>query len=432
MKEQSSIPISKIHRASKFVQAGAKIGGNYLKYYKDKVLLGEGDRDQLDEDNAEDIYASLSELKGSALKAAQMLSMDKNLLPTAYANKFQMAQYSAPPLSYPLVIRTFNKHFGKSPSDLFDEFSPSAANAASIGQVHRAKLDGKDLAVKVQYPGVANSVQNDLKMVKPLAARIMNLRVRDLDHYMQEVEDKLLEEADYQLELEQSQEISQAFAHHEMLVFPDYYPELSSDRIITMDWIEGAHIREWLKTNPDQETKNAIGQAMWDFYQFQMHVLKKVHADPHPGNFIITPDNKLAVIDFGCVKVIPDDFHRDYFQFLNPTVLKNKDELLSLFYSLNFIYETDTPEKTRAYYKIFYDMAQLLGKPFHGKTFDFSDEAYFEQIFSMGDKLSKDPLLRNAEKPRGSKHGIYINRTYFGLYNILHDLKATVNITKYE
>ena len=431
MKEQSSIPISKIHRASKFVQAGAKIGGNYLKYYKDKVLLGEGDRDQLDEDNAEDIYASLSELKGSALKAAQMLSMDKNLLPTAYANKFQMAQYSAPPLSYPLVIRTFNKHFGKSPSDLFDEFSPTAANAASIGQVHRAKLDGKDLAVKVQYPGVANSVQNDLKMVKPLAARIMNLRVRDLDHYMQEVEDKLLEEADYKLELEQSQEISQAFADHEMLVFPKYYPDLSSDRIITMDWIEGAHIREWLKTNPDQETKNAIGQAMWDFYQFQMHVLKKVHADPHPGNFIITPDNKLAIIDFGCVKVIPDDFHRDYFQFLNPSVLTNKDELLSLFYSLNFIYETDPPDKTRAYYQIFYDMAQLLGKPFHGSTFDFSDEAYFEQIFSMGDKLSKDPLLRNAEKPRGSKHGIYINRTYFGLYNILHDLQATVNITTY-
>ncbi len=432
MKEQSSIPISKIHRASKFVQAGAKIGSNYLKYYKDKVLLGEGDRDRLDEDNAEDIYASLSELKGSALKAAQMLSMDKSLLPTAYANKFQMAQYSAPPLSYPLVIRTFNKYFGQSPSDLFDAFSPKAANAASIGQVHRAKLDGKDLAVKVQYPGVANSVQNDLKMVKPLAARIMNLKVRDLDHYMQEVEDKLLEEADYRLELQQSQEISLAFADHEMLVFPNYYPELSSDRIITMDWIDGLHIREWLKTNPNQETKNAIGQAMWDFYQFQMHVLKKVHADPHPGNFIITPDNKLAVIDFGCVKIIPDDFHRDYFQFLNPSVLTNKDELLSLFYALNFIYETDAPDKARSYYKIFYDMAQLLGKPFHGETFDFSDEAYFEQIFSMGDKLSKDPLLRNAEKPRGSKHGIYINRTYFGLYNILHDLKATVNITKYE
>ena len=93
--------------------------------------------------------------------------------------------------------------------------------------------------------------------------------------------------------------------------------ELSSDRVITMDWMHGKVLKEFMATNPDQETRNKIGQAMWDFYNFQIHELKEVHADPHPGNFLVTKDNKLAIIDFGCVKKIPEDFYKSYFQLLN-------------------------------------------------------------------------------------------------------------------
>ena len=429
MKEQTSIPISKIHRASKFVHAGAKVGSNYLKYYKNKLLRGEDDKQTLDADNAEDIYASLSELKGSALKAAQMLSMDQSLLPTAYVDKFQMAQYSAPPLSYPLVVRTIQKNFGKKPSEIFDTFQPKASNAASIGQVHQASLGRKKLAVKVQYPGVAGSVKNDLKMVKPFAARIMNLKVRDLDKYMEEVESKLLEEADYQLELRRSQEITRACLHLPNLIFPTYYPELSCGRILTMDWIDGLHLREWLKTNPSQEIKDRIGQAMWDFYDYQIHQLKKVHADPHPGNFIITKDNQLAIIDFGCVKEIPDDFYNAYFQLLSPNLIKDRNQLEALFFELEFLYPTDQKDKREAYFSLFWNMIQLLGKPFHLSEFDFSDKSYFESIYAMADQLTKSPLLRKSEKPRGSQHGIYINRTYFGLYSLLHELGANVRIS---
>src|ERR1044071_3653241 len=103
MKEFEKIPVTKVQRATKFITTGAKIGTNYLKHYGKKLVNPDLTRDQLHEDNATDIYNSLSELKGSALKVAQMLSMDKNLLPQAYQQKFAMAQYSAPPLSYPLV-----------------------------------------------------------------------------------------------------------------------------------------------------------------------------------------------------------------------------------------------------------------------------------------------------------------------------------------
>jgi len=164
---QDNIPTSKMERAMKLVGAGAKIGGNYLKYYAKKTLNADTTKEELHTNNANDIYQSLSQLKGSALKVAQMLSMDKNLLPRAYTDKFALSQYSAPPMSGPLVVRTFQKSVGKSPFDVFDQFETQCTAAASIGQVHKAQKDGKTLAVKVQYPGISDSIQSDLKMVKP-------------------------------------------------------------------------------------------------------------------------------------------------------------------------------------------------------------------------------------------------------------------------
>src|SRR5919205_4547296 len=132
MKEQEGIPITKVARSAKFVKTGFQVGGNYIKHYSKKLFNPELTRDQLNEDNAADIYNSLSELKGSALKIAQMLSMDKNILPRAYQQKFAMAQYSAPPLSFPLVVKTFQNHFGKGPEQIFDTFTRKAVNAASM------------------------------------------------------------------------------------------------------------------------------------------------------------------------------------------------------------------------------------------------------------------------------------------------------------
>ena len=159
MKTIDSIPISKISRASKLVTTGAKVGVNYLKYYGDKITKSEAEaKERLNQNNAEDIYDSLKQLKGSALKVAQMLSMEKSILPQAYVEKFSLSQFSVPPLSPPLVIKTFKKYFGKHPDDLFDTFNATSVNAASIGQVHIAEKDGKKFAVKIQYPGVAESI----------------------------------------------------------------------------------------------------------------------------------------------------------------------------------------------------------------------------------------------------------------------------------
>jgi predicted unusual protein kinase regulating ubiquinone biosynthesis (AarF/ABC1/UbiB family) len=431
-KDQKSIPTSKIARATKFIQTGVKLGGNYVKHYAKKMVNPELTKDELHEDNAKDIYDTLSQLKGSALKVAQMMSMDKNVLPKAYTDRFTMAQYSAPPLSYPLVVKTFKQNLGKTPTEIFDTFSKEAMNAASIGQVHQATLGGKKLAVKIQYPGVADSIKSDLKMVKPFAVRLLNMNEKDLEMYMGEVEDKLLEEADYELELKRSVEISQACKHFPNLFFAEYYPEYSSKRILTMDWLDGLHLPDFLATNPSQDVRNKIGQALWDFYDYQVHTLRAVHADPHPGNFLLTQEGKIGVIDFGCIKEIPTDYYDNYFIIINPHLLTDEATLLKRFKELDFILEQDTIEQQAFFMNIFKEMIRLLGKPFHTDSFDFGNDDYFQEIYQYAEKLARMEELRKTNQARGSRHGLYINRTYFGLYSMLNQLKANITTTKPE
>lgn len=427
MKEQERIPTTKVQRAGKFITTGAKIGSNYLKHYGRKLMDSEVSKDELHHDNARDIYKSLSELKGSALKVAQMLSMDKNLLPTAYQQQFSMAQYAAPPLSYPLVVKTFQSSFGKSPEQIFDTFSKSASNAASIGQVHKARKGEKQFAVKIQYPGVGDSVKSDLAMVKPIALKMFELNPAEYDEYIEEVEARMLEETDYVLELKRSVELSTQSIHIDNVIFPTYYPEFSSSKILTMDWLEGKPLGEALKSTIPAESARLIGQAMWDFYHFQFHTLKTVHADPHPGNFLVTDSGKLGIIDFGCVKAMSDDFHRKYFQLLDPSILQDKARLERAFYELKFIYTDDTVAERTFFIDIFSKLVALLSKPFKTPVFDFSDKAYFDSIYAFGEEVSAMKELRKSKKARGVKDALYINRTYFGLYNILHDLKVTIN-----
>ncbi|MEO9869241.1 ABC1 kinase family protein [Ekhidna sp.] len=430
-KELDRIPIGKVKRASKFVSTGAKVGVNYVKAYSKAAIKGKLDKEELDTENAKDIYNSLSELKGSALKMAQLLSMDQNVLPKAYSDKFAMAQYSAPPLSYPLVKKTFKQNLGKEPNEIFNDFSKTASNAASMGQVHKAELDGKLLAVKVQYPGVGDSIKSDLKLAKPFALKLMNVKGKEVEPYMKEVEGKLLEEADYALELKQSMDFAEKCKNIDGVFFPTYYPELSANQILTMSWLDGEPIGAWMKREQKQEDRDRLGQILWNFYMFQMHELRMMHADPHPGNFIIDEKNDLGVIDFGCIKHIPDDFYDAYFELASNTVLEDAERVNELFKRLEIIRPTDPEKDVKIVTAMFTDLIKLLARPFNDGIFDFSDDSYFTEIYMMGDNLAKDPEMSRLQA-RGSRHFIYFNRTFFGLYNILHALGAKVDCTKID
>ena len=434
MKTLDRIPTGKIERASKLISTGAKIGVNYLKYYGEKITKTEDEaKGNLNKNNASDIYDGLKELKGSALKVAQMLSMEKNILPAAYVEKFSLSQFQVPPLSAPLVAKIFKNYFGKKPTELFDRFNPDSSNAASIGQVHKAWKDGKELAVKIQYPGVSDSISSDLAMVKPIAMKMFNIKGKNSDQYFKEVEDKLLEETDYELELQQSLEIRKSCENLPNLDFPNYYPDLSNGKIITMDWMHGKHLSTFCEANKNPELANKVGQSLWDFYMFQIHSLRKVHADPHPGNFLVSEDGTLVAIDFGCMKSIPEDFYFPYFELSVRENLENKAFFDQKLLELEIIREDDSPQEKEFFTQIFYELLYLFTTPFQQENFDFSDNAFFEAIADLGQKYAKNTQMKGRNANRGSKHFIYMNRTFFGLYSLMHDINSkNIKINNYK
>jgi len=422
----ASIPSHKLARVASLAGAGAQVGANYLKHYSRKAITGEASENDLHEANAAAVYRSFSNLKGGPLKMAQMLSIDRNLLPQAYRDKFALAQYSAPPLSYPLVAKTFRQEMGCEPTQLFDDFCRNAAHGASIGQVHRATKDGRAYAVKVQYPGVAASLRSDLALVKPIALQVMGLKAADIEDYFQEVQERLLEETDYTLELQRSMDLSRRSAHLNDIRFPAYYPEWSSRRILTMDWIDGAPLDRFADHEPSQELRDRVGQAIWDFYHFQVHTLLQFHADPHPGNFLVLPEGQVAVLDFGCTKEITEDFRRTYFEILRPEILNQRDRFAEALSELGILLPTDSPRQREVLLEKAHEGTALLARPFHVEQFDFGDQSYMESIFALGDRNRQDPDLLEAGPSRGPASSLYLNRAYFGLYSLMGRLRARI------
>jgi len=434
LKTINSIPTGKIERAARLVKTGAKVGGNYLKYYGSLLTKSKEEANEtLQQNNAADVYEGLKTLKGSALKVAQMLSMDQGVLPKAYVDKFSLSQFSVPALSYPLVVKSFRRNFDLSPNEMFDHFEKDAVHAASIGQVHTATKNGVKLAVKVQYPGVADSIESDLAIVKPIALQLLNIDGKAADVYFQEVKKKLIEETDYENELLQGTAIAKGCSGLEGVVFPRFYEEFSCGKILTMEYMEGIHVSEYCKLKAGTKEANEVGQYLWDFYMFQIHELKKVHADPHPGNFLVNTNNELIALDFGCMKEIPVDFYEPYFELISDDVMGDDVKFKNTLIKLEILRKDDDIKTVNELQSLFKEMLLLITRPFRSDTFDFSNVDFIEEIKSLANKMMNDKSLRNQDAGRGSKHFIYMNRTLFGLYNLMMDLKADkIKVNKYK
>lgn len=425
MKEQTKIPKNKIGRASKLARTGIQVGVNYLKYKAKKTITGNDDKTAFHEVTAKQTYDTFSELKGGPLKLAQMLSMDRNLIPDQYADQFSQAQYNAPPLTYPLVVNTFTKELGKRPNEIFDTFTNKAVSGASIGQVHQAELGGKKYAVKIQYPGVADSMKSDLAIVKPIAMRLFQLDAKSLDPYMKEVEERLLEETNYHLELERSVDLAEKSRHLPMTHFPAFFPKLSSRRILTMQWVEGVQLDTYAESDAPQEDKQRLAQALWDFYHHQIHELRLFHADPHPGNFKVN-ENELWVLDFGCTKGLDEKFYTDYFSLMNPDVLSDDTRFREALFKIGLLLESDKPHEQDKLVSVFKESVELLSRPFMEGSFDFGNKDYFDELAAFGERSRLDKELNELSTSRGNAHALYLNRTYFGLYHLIGSLGATI------
>jgi predicted unusual protein kinase regulating ubiquinone biosynthesis (AarF/ABC1/UbiB family) len=434
MKTLDSIPQSKVHRASKLLKMGAQVGGNYVKYLGDRLVNDEKEaRDRLNAANANNIYNGLSELKGSALKMAQMLSMDDGVLPKEYVEKFSLAQFNVPPLSGPLAKKAFMRALGISPESAFTKFNTESSYAASIGQVHEAWINDRKYAVKIQYPGVSESVLSDLGMVKPIALRMFNLRSDEVEDYFQEVQNKLLEETDYLQEAKNLVEVRETARKVPNVKIPSTHEEFSGKTVLTMEWIDGNHLSEFCASEPDVQNRNRIAQTLWDFYLYHIHTYRKVHADPHPGNFKVTANNKLAVLDFGCMKGIPEDFYESFFKLTDISNIEEDDRFLNTLHELDLINADDSEEDVRLIKDTFREMLLIINQPFQHDSFDFSDPSYYKKLLYLGSELKDNKALKQLKGKRGSRHFVYVNRTLIGLLGLMNSLNAgPVNVSSYK
>ncbi|MDX1618102.1 MAG: AarF/ABC1/UbiB kinase family protein, partial [Balneolaceae bacterium] len=311
-------PSSKYERGKIFAKTGIKLGTNYAKRHLKKAAgKRENDKEasRFHSSNARAVFNEFSKLRGTALKIAQSMSMDQGLLPAEFTEVMSEAQYSVPPINKALVRSIIKNELGAYPEQLFERFDTEAMAAASIGQVHEAVMeDGRKVAVKIQYPNVRETIKSDLGMAKMLVRRMVK-READLDDYFEEVRDTLMEETDYLHEGRQIEHFHRRFSNGRY-VTPEWIEELSTRKVLTMTFIEGKHLKEFLQDEPTQEERNHFGQLLWDFFHDQVVERDTIHADTHPGNFFFTEEDRLGVIDFGCVKTFPEEFTRRYLQLL--------------------------------------------------------------------------------------------------------------------
>ncbi len=263
-------------------------------------------------------------------------------------------------------------------------------------------------------------------VIKPIALQLLGLKEKDVAAYFTEVEARLTEETNYGLELERSQQLSAECAHLENVAFPQYYPEYSTPRILTMDWLKGLPLDRFADSDASQEDRDRIGQALWDFYDYQIHTLRLFHADPHPGNFLALEDGRLGILDFGCTKQIEEEFYYQQFRFLDPRLADDDAGLQEALHDMNVYLPEDDDRTRQLITEVAKESLYLLAQPFYGDEFDFGAQDFMQAIYEMGENNHRREELRQMRGARGRADSIYVNRAYFGLYSLLTRLRARV------
>ena len=254
--------------------------------------------------NAERIVQVMGEMKGAVMKVGQLISADPDLVVPEFADSLSKLQRSAPPMAFEVVRAQIERQLGAPIGELYGTFEPEPIGAASIGQVHRATLhDGRVVAVKVQYPGIADTLESDLKNLGMVLnmGRVVLARDR-LEGFLEEAKTAILDEADYELEARTLQRFRKLFVHRPAIRIPEPMPGLSAREVLTMEYIEGEKLDDALMRIEDPATRDRIVTDFVEAFVYMFHDLHVLHADPHPGNFMLDGDGRIVLLDFGCTK----------------------------------------------------------------------------------------------------------------------------------
>lgn len=257
---------------------------------------------------AEELRAVLGNLKGPVMKVAQILSTIPDALPREFAAELSQLQSAAPPMGWPFVQRRMKTELGSGWQQRFGHFERAAAHAASLGQVHRATdMDGRPLAVKLQYPDMASAVEADLKQLD-LILSVFRRYDKSIDtrHIRAELADRLREELDYVREARHIRLYEHMLAREDTVHVPAVHDALSTKRLLSMSWLSGTPLLDYKDDN--QETRNTIAVNLFRAWYVPFHKYGIIHGDPHLGNYAARDDLSINLLDFGCVRIFRPDF----------------------------------------------------------------------------------------------------------------------------
>lgn len=367
---------------------------------------------------AEQIADTLGDLKGAVMKVGQIASQTQDFLPREFSDALQRLQKEAPPMPFEIITQQIERELGKPVNELFADIDEEPYAAASIGQVHRAVThDGQSVIVKVQYPGVDDSCDSDLKQLR-MALRLgglLKLPRESVDQLFAEIRVRLQEELDYENEARNIELFRGFHRDDEGLVIPAVLPELSSRRVLTMEFVEGDHVSQVTPERYPQETINALGHRLFKTMADQLFRFQCIHGDPHAGNFAFRPDGSLILYDFGCIKKLKPEIVQAYRNAIVSALEEDYPALDLCLIALGARVE-DKPALDEAYYAMWRD---ILIQPFSSRDapYDFSQADLHQQV------AAKTPtVFRHMDSIRPPVESIFIDRMIAGHYWILKRL----------
>jgi predicted unusual protein kinase regulating ubiquinone biosynthesis (AarF/ABC1/UbiB family) len=418
-----------IRRALSMANMGMGVAGSYLGYALQRAFLGETKRkDKLKAAHsraARRMADEMQSLRGAAMKIGQTLSLQTGTLPDETLAELATLQMSAPPMHPSLVRAQFKQSLNAEPENIFKEFNPQPFAAASLGQVHHAiTRKGERVAVKIQYPGIRQSIANDFKMFRAISKPAQasgHIPKMAID----EVEQQIVSETDYRKEANNVEFFRDQLARLPFVKVPHVLREYSSDKVLTMSLMEGQHIDDFLARRPSQKLRNLLGQNLFELFYFQVLNVHALHADPHWGNYLFTKDAGISLVDFGCAKYMSKStvgYLRAGFLYPGSTNSADFRRLLEKYYQDEG--RKLSPATRRAlvgFAENFYRKVYPPGLE-HDEAFDFGDVQF------LNDFLAASKVLFRAKGVLAEL--IFLVRAEMGMYQTLHRLRAKVHTSR--
>ncbi len=318
--DRRPVPLSRILRLWILGSVHAKIFAAYLAYWiRSGFAAADENERRLNETHlaaAIKLLGAMSYLRGAIMKAGQMLGSYPNIVPNQVYETLGKLHFEAPPMHYSLLREYVRNELGGDPETVFGEFETQAFAAASLGQVHRARLrSGERVAVKIQYPGIANTIETDFRnMTAIMAPMRLSKDWTNIREQWEDIRKVLLAETDYQREAAFLVRARAVFTDSDRIVIPTVYPQYSTRRVLTMEYLDGVHIDEYLAGNPSQEERDRYGELIMRWSFRIVHKGSFWYADSNPGNYLFLRDGSLGVIDFGCSREFSTDEWDYYMQ----------------------------------------------------------------------------------------------------------------------